>query len=69
LFTGEQKRGNFKRVYYLYTEKELANFLNKVKLRMVSWGFTGYLKTKAATYICNKAPIAEKEYLRAKDSN
>jgi hypothetical protein len=32
-------------------------------------GFTGYLKTKAATYICNKAPIAEKEYLRAKDSN
>jgi len=51
LFTGEQKRGNFKRVYYLYTEKELANFLNKVKLRMVSWGFTGYLKTKAATYI------------------
>jgi len=41
------RRGRFKRVYYLYTEKELANHITKACLKVVSQGLVGYLKRKS----------------------
>jgi ubiquinone/menaquinone biosynthesis C-methylase UbiE len=41
------RKGKFKRIYYLYTEKELANLITKSNLNIVSQGLVGYLKNKS----------------------
>lgn len=41
------RRGKFKRIYYLYTEKELTNLVTKANLRIVSQGTIGYLRKKS----------------------
>jgi ubiquinone/menaquinone biosynthesis C-methylase UbiE len=41
------RKGKFKRIYYLYTEKELANLITKSNLNVVSQGLVGYLKNKS----------------------
>jgi len=38
------RRGSYKRIYYLYTEKELAELAKKASLRILSLGYTYYLK-------------------------
>jgi ubiquinone/menaquinone biosynthesis C-methylase UbiE len=38
------RRGNYRRVYYLYTEKELAELAEKASLKVLSLGYTYYLK-------------------------
>jgi ubiquinone/menaquinone biosynthesis C-methylase UbiE len=41
------RRRKFKRVYYLYTEKEFTNFVTKNNLRIISKGAIGYLRKRS----------------------
>jgi len=41
------RRRKFKRVYYLYTEKEFTNFVTKNNLRIISKGTIGYLRKRS----------------------